>query len=192
MDWAGVPSKLSVQTSEETARLSPRKSFALWRETVRFRSVPFPAYVSDVSANLRQMIVEWDLARQCKLERKATRARDQVLRVVSHDLRNPISAISINVRRLHKLAAQSVSIDHCESLQKPLIRIEKCCQRMDELVESLLDVSKIEAGVLAIKKVIVPVHEFLNDVYEALEANSSERQLQFSVQKCPEIHLHGV
>ena len=91
MSWGGDPTKPVAADSGE--RLRPRHSFALWREEVRLRSHPWTASDLEAADELQRRAIEVDLERRLLSEQRAVRARDDLLAVVSHDLRSPLSAI---------------------------------------------------------------------------------------------------
>jgi PAS domain S-box-containing protein len=106
--------------------------------------------VSDISERLR---LETERAELLEKEREArsaaeaaTRARDDVLGVVSHDLRNPLAAIGLCASAL----AQSVE-PTSESARRILASIKQSAESTDRLIEDLLDVSSIQAGRLALE-----------------------------------------
>jgi signal transduction histidine kinase len=85
-------------------------------------------------------------ARLYDVARHATLARDEVLGVVSHDLRNPLSAISMCARVLED------SLAHDDTERRELLgTIRESTQWMNHLIEDLLDVSNIERGKLALE-----------------------------------------
>jgi two-component system, sensor histidine kinase and response regulator len=70
----------------------------------------------------------------------ATRARDDVLATVSHDLKNPLGTI-------YTSAALLLDMDMPGDAQRRQIDIiRRTAQRMDRLILDLLDVSRMEAG----------------------------------------------
>ncbi|MFL5427877.1 MAG: ATP-binding protein [Myxococcales bacterium] len=71
----------------------------------------------------------------------ATRAREDLLATVSHDLKNPLSNILISAHLLRRQAPKSEALAVVE-------RIERAAERMTRLIGDLLDAAKIEAGVL--------------------------------------------
>jgi PAS domain S-box-containing protein len=76
----------------------------------------------------------------------AARHRDDVLAVVSHDLRNPLAAISICA------SAISQSLEPTsESVQHLLASIKHTADSADRLIRDLMDVASIEAGHLALE-----------------------------------------
>lgn len=77
---------------------------------------------------------------------QANRARDEVLGVVSHDLRNPINAIAMCARSLAEVADQD------QSARASLIdTIAESATWMNRLIADLLDVASIERGQLALE-----------------------------------------
>lgn len=54
VDWGGDPQNKAIAVREgDTVRLSPRKSFERWRETVRGRARPWARYEVDLAVQLR-------------------------------------------------------------------------------------------------------------------------------------------
>jgi light-regulated signal transduction histidine kinase (bacteriophytochrome) len=68
--WGGDPSR-PAEPGEIGGALHPRRSFALWRETVRGTSVPFSPADVETAGALRRLVVEMDLALQVERERAA-------------------------------------------------------------------------------------------------------------------------
>jgi PAS domain S-box-containing protein len=78
--------------------------------------------------------------------RQANRARDEVLAVVSHDLRNPISAIAMCARVLEE---NPPGDDRAR--RELLATIRESTHMVNHLIEDLLDVSNIERGKLSLE-----------------------------------------
>ena len=70
----------------------------------------------------------------------AVQSRDEVLRAVAHDLRNPLNAIGLSA---HLLTGGSVPY---ERQQKLLRSITGASQRMNRLIEDLLTIGRLRAG----------------------------------------------
>ncbi|HET7373751.1 MAG TPA: ATP-binding protein [Gemmatimonadaceae bacterium] len=85
-------------------------------------------------------------ARLYRVAQRATRARDEVLGIVSHDLRNPISAISMCARALE----QTPTDDGAERTGL-LVTIRESTDWMNRLIQDLLDVASIERGTLSLE-----------------------------------------
>ncbi|HET6232344.1 MAG TPA: ATP-binding protein [Longimicrobiaceae bacterium] len=72
----------------------------------------------------------------------ATRARDEILSVVAHDLRNPLNTI--------RMAAQLLAEDAAPEQRKPLDTVLRISERMNQLIQDLLEVTRIAGGKLAL------------------------------------------
>jgi signal transduction histidine kinase len=95
----------------------------------------------------------------------ASRQRDEMLAVISHDLRSPLGTVSMGAVLLRQsLSTRGPALaDDLGVVQ----RIERACRRMDRLIEDLLDASKLDQGTF----VVVPRPKSAADlVGEALES----------------------
>jgi len=105
-----------------------------------------------------------DNARLFADAQRAIRTREDLLAVVSHDLRNPLSSIltsaALIARRAPTGEAGARTRKHTEIIQRSV-------ERMDRLIGDLLDLASIEAGALSIDR---RVHEAAPLLREALEA----------------------
>jgi PAS domain S-box-containing protein len=98
-----------------------------------------------------------DNARLYRLAQRANRARDEVLGVVSHDLRNPLSVISMVSRVLLE------EPPHEDNARRELLTaIDESAELMSRMIQDLLDVSNIEAGRLSLERRSVPVQPIID------------------------------
>lgn len=95
---------------------------------------------AQAAASALQNAASYEAARQ------ANRARDEVLGVVSHDLRNPLSAIAMCARVL-----EESSIDDAGSRRELLGTIRSSTETMNRMIDDLLDVANIERGRLSLE-----------------------------------------
>ncbi len=135
--WAGDPSKA---VDEEGARLHPRRSFATWTELVRGTSLQWARAEIETGESLARRAIEVDLQRQIARASQAIGVRDDVVAVVSHDLKSPLSVVELGVRLLRK------GIGDAPALHVELDRIDRARGRMTTLIADLLDLATIEAG----------------------------------------------
>ncbi|KYF58215.1 histidine kinase [Sorangium cellulosum] len=99
----------------------------------------------------------------------ATRARDDLLAIVSHDLRNPLNTIAITASLLRSDLLQRQDGEEDDAVQL-VDRMDRGIQRMTRLIEDLLDASRIEAGRLVVSPRVERGGAL---VREALEAAAS-------------------
>jgi signal transduction histidine kinase len=91
---------------------------------------------------------------------RATRTRDEVLAIVSHDLRNPLHAITLGAGQLLK----QVGDDPSRHFEKRLIEgVVRAATRTKTLIQDLLDVSCVEAGELVVSPESCPVAELIQE-----------------------------
>ena len=90
--------------------------------------------------------------------RDAVRARDEVLAVVSHDLRNPIGTIAAAAELLAEVGMPP------ERQAEHLAIISRAAHRINRLIQDLLDVATIEAGRLSVRTKRVDLVELVEEV----------------------------
>ena len=93
--WAGEPKKL-VASGPNGDRLSPRKSFEVWKETVRGRCLPWTPADLDAAFDLRVSLLHVVLRRinTAAQERKRAAERDKLLMAeLDHRVKNTIANI---------------------------------------------------------------------------------------------------
>jgi PAS domain S-box-containing protein len=101
----------------------------------------------------------------------ATQLRDQVLGVVAHDLRNPLSTILLNAAGL-----KHHSPDPERRSQKRSEAIQRAATRMNRLIQDLLDVTVMESGQLTIQRARLSARELIVgavDMQRPLASSSS-------------------
>jgi PAS domain S-box-containing protein len=97
-------------------------------------------------------VVLRDITEQIELQKRLQRAvsvRDDVVGVVAHDLRNPVSAVKmLSMALLNWAETHELPEDPAEQLR--LIRT--AALQMDRLIQDLLDITKAETGRLMVDK----------------------------------------
>jgi light-regulated signal transduction histidine kinase (bacteriophytochrome) len=99
--WAGDPHK-PVQYGPNGPRLTPRESFAEWKELVQGRSKPFTASETRVAETLRATLIEvvLRLADEASAERQQATARQELLIAeLNHRVRNILGLIRGLIRQ---------------------------------------------------------------------------------------------
>lgn len=111
----------------------------------------------------------------------STRARDQVLAVVSHDLRNPVHTITMSTSFL-------LDLPHLEEkvARAQLAVIRRSASRADRLIRDLLDVTRIENGQLRLDRQPVAVRDVLTEAAQMVTAQAEERRITLSVAAPPD------
>jgi PAS domain S-box-containing protein len=105
----------------------------------------------------------------------AVHSREQLLAIVSHDLRNPLSTVLMGAKRIEQLAEQS---DIGVPTKKVTSTILKAVDRMSRLVSNLLDLAKLEGGqTLPVDVERVDIVALTRQAVELLEPLATARKL---------------
>jgi signal transduction histidine kinase len=107
----------------------------------------------------------------------AAQLRDQVLGVVAHDLRNPLAAIRMQASALKR----SASAPERRS-QQPADFILRVVTRMDRQIQDLLEIARIEAGQLTIKRARLSAGELIVEALDLHRALASSSSLELRIE----------
>ncbi|MBK9258456.1 MAG: GAF domain-containing protein [Polyangiaceae bacterium] len=104
---------------------------------------------------------------------RAIHARDEVLAIVAHDLRNPLTMIDLTAAAL----ARQVSDESRSRVEKAVKQIQGAANRANHLIQDLVDVASIEAGKLGLERTAVQPDAVVADAIELLGGSASEAHL---------------
>jgi light-regulated signal transduction histidine kinase (bacteriophytochrome)/ActR/RegA family two-component response regulator len=170
VNWAGDPAKSVVKGDAGAPdRLSPRGSFALWKQTVRGRSAPWAdaellaarllrrdvvalmvrraEEIAAANVNLklasseREKLLESERAARSAAE-QLNRVKDEFVATLSHELRTPLNAI-LGWAQLMARDARLPS-----DLTDGMSVIERNARVQSQMIEDLLEMSRIITGKL--------------------------------------------
>lgn len=115
-------------------------------------------------------------ARLYQVSRNAIRAREDVLAMVSHDLRAPLQTIKLATVALMKLSAPGASG------QRQLDAIMRGVNRMERMVSDLLDLTSIEAGHLSVDRQGHEIYGLIRDAFEMLSPLARTKGIDLKVE----------
>ena len=111
----------------------------------------------------------------------ATRARDQMLGIVAHDLRNPLGTIKMAAGLLDEgLAADSTPRRH-------VAIVRRAVDRMNRLIGDLLDAKRMENGQLTVEPQPVAALLLLTEAMDMLRGMASAHQLELVLDASPDL-----
>ncbi len=114
-----------------------------------------------------------DNARLYAESQSAVRIRDQILAIVSHDLRNSLGAIATSARLM--LADEGDQAQRTRRLET----ISRVCSRMNRLIQDLLDASRLQAGhMLSVAPVPEEVAAIVHDACESSRAQAEAKYIE--------------
>jgi PAS domain S-box-containing protein len=130
----------------------------------------FGVVVTDLTE--RERALELETARRAAEEANA--ARDQFLAVVSHELRTPLNAI-LGWTQLLRYR------DEPASLQRGLEVIERSAKAQAQLIDDLLDVSRVLAGKLRLERQPVRLQAVIETALETVQTTAAEKAVSLQV-----------
>ena len=107
--------------------------------------------------------------------RRTVEQRDEVVSIVSHDLRNPLGVVA---------AAADILIDlplDREEREKQAKIIARSASRMSRLIEDLLDVARIEAGAFVVRPAAEEPRSVLKEVRDMFEGQADQAQVALTI-----------
>lgn len=118
----------------------------LAEEQIKRLNVDLEKRVQERTSDLQQANEE--LARAIARTEEAVHVRDELLSVVSHDLKNPLAAIMGNTQMLERRLARLSAVGPVEAVQFLALveRIDRSAKKMHTLVDELLDFGRLQAG----------------------------------------------
>ncbi|EJM99802.1 ATP-binding protein [Herbaspirillum sp. YR522] len=185
INWAGNPHLKA--TAADPSRLSPRRSFAVWSETVKGISKSWRQSEIDTALEFRTALLGIVLRRAEEMAELA----DNLGRVnkelesfsysVSHDLRSPLRHIVGFADMLIEMEQERLSAKGVRFLNN----IKSSAQFAGKLVDDLLSFSQMGRASLHISKVNMNV--LVSAAIERLTQDIGERQVRWNVARFPEV-----
>lgn len=93
----------------------------------------------------RRAAVAIENARLYRQSQEAVRAREELLSIVTHDLKNPLGAVKVSSQLLQRRLANS-GMTGMEWLTSGLTRIDTAATKMNVLIDELLDFARLQVG----------------------------------------------
>ncbi len=127
-----------------------------------------------------------DNARLYLESQQAVRAREELLAIVSHDLRNPLHAVMLSISMLQ--TAGKIAGEDREQIEI----IDISAKRMQRLIEDLLDVTRFEGGKqLPIEPAPLDVASLFAETHELFKSQAATNAitLQFNIAPGPKTVL---
>jgi signal transduction histidine kinase len=133
----------------------------------------YTVILRDISERVR---IEGELRVLAEQSREAAAWRDQVMALVSHDLRNPLNTISICLSGLHDDPPPTP-----EMADGLVVLAQESLALMSRMIQDLLDVASIEAGKLSLERQPQPVVPLLLRAVEMHAMLAEQHQLDLQI-----------
>jgi signal transduction histidine kinase len=138
-------------------------------------------FVGMLVSSLRLAFEQSDSAKQ--QAEQAIQARDEMLGVISHEMKNPLTAISSGLELTQALLPE---LPECDRPRKLIERLRPSAQRINLLISDLLDITRIEARELKLTPRNCNLASVITETVQAYEASAEENLIRLSVDRLPE------
>jgi len=95
-------------------------------------------------------------------------ARDEFLSIASHELRTPLTALRLALENMRRVSGRETAGSPSPQIERVLSAAERAGQRLENLVEALLDVSRIHMGRLELDVAPVDLAEVVGEALSEL------------------------
>ncbi len=133
--------------------------------------------IRDISARKK---LENDLIAARREAERANKANSAFLAAASHDLRQPVQALSLLNGALRRTAKDELVIEMVESQQHSL-------DAMTNLLNSLLDISRLDAGAVQPEFEDFPIQRLVDRLSAELSRQAMQKKLSFNSCRCDTI-----
>ena len=118
---------------------------------------------------------------------QAIKSRDEMLGIISHELKNPLTSMALSSHLIQKILSKETTSEKVLSLIKSL---DPSIQRMNKLVSDLLDVTRLESQALQCEPKLISLSNIIEEVIGIYMATSEGKNILISSQisrECTEI-----
>ena len=176
VNWGGNPHDKPQVDGPHGSRLTPRRSFELFSESVHQQATPWLDVEVQAAARLRALLMDLVIARAEQIDAlnaelaRSNEELDAFAYVASHDLKEPL-------RGIHKYAYQLMEAAPADEEEKrKLDGLMRLTLRMDSLLDSLLHFSRVGREELALEK--VDLNDVLADAIEMVGSRTGESRTE--------------
>lgn len=132
----------------------------------------------------RRAALAVDNAQLYQQAQDALQVREQFMSIAAHELKTPLTTLTGQVQLMQRRAEQTEGTP--ERDRRSLLLMSSQVRRLSNLVNALLDISRIETGKLTIERAPVDICALVRQVASEVQATLEDRQIGVD---CPETPL---
>jgi len=169
--------------------VSNHRMFAASGQMLWFRTgVSGERAAADQAAELHGISVDvTDLKHAEEEAQRATHVREELLAIVAHDLRNPLTSIRASAGLLARVAERARDV----RVEKTIRIIARSAERMDRLISDLLDFELIQAERLTVERQPVDAAGVIQETVEMFRPTAAEKEVQIEGYGGEDLVVHG-
>jgi two-component system, OmpR family, sensor histidine kinase CpxA len=108
-------------------------------------------------------------------------SQSRLLKDVSHELRSPLARLSVALGLARQRAASEIGCEVAPELESALNRIEQEADRLNQLIQRLLAISRLESGTDGIRKTTLSLRELVEQIAHDAEYETPGRGCRVTV-----------
>lgn len=177
-----IPPELQQEEDTILSRIRQGKKidhFQTTRVRKDGRRVDVSITVSPIRDHSGKVVGASKIARDITEEKRMQRQKDDFLSMASHELKTPITSMKIFI---DLLGNELMNMQH-EKSSYYLKRIHDQSNRLSELTNDLLDVSRIQTGKLSLNIEVFMLAELVEDTVEGLQGSTRKHVLRLKKKK---------
>ena len=183
--WGGQPNTPTLQAGGAIERMTPRASFAEWKEKVRFCSRAWSEEDEECAQYFLSSFVQQTFARMQTLSvsyqdlERDDKAKDAFLSNASHELRTPLSIIIGWIDLLRD------NPDHGPEVKNAIDIIDRNAKLQVAMIDDLLDTFRIISGKMRIDiRENIDMTAIVQRVIEGMTPTARAKSLSIQLQPC--------
>ncbi|MEC4984770.1 MAG: ATP-binding protein [Oscillatoria sp. PMC 1068.18] len=190
INWGGNPNEPVIVQENGEVRLSPRRSFELWKEEVKGKSLPWNKLEIEAALELKNTLIlailefsQATLEKMAKLADMANRAKSEFLANMSHEIRTPMNAILGFCNLLEEIVTEPQQIEYVRS-------IASSGKTLLALINDILDLSKIESGKIELHYEPLNLRLIIEEIQDIFSQKALGKSLDLFIEideKLPEV-----
>jgi K+-sensing histidine kinase KdpD len=128
----------------------------------------------------RELQEAFEKASEAEAARKSEKLKSALLDAVTHDFRTPLTSIKASVTTLLEDRRESVLDEDAREEFLEIINEES--DRLNEFIEAMVGIAKIEANALHLRKNQAAIEEIVNNAVERARSQLKSKQIQLAVE----------
>jgi signal transduction histidine kinase len=184
LDYISKPFYADELLTRVANLVAQKRAREILRQEVHSRDRDLDAMADEVISRKRQLEVALETARleRDKAER-ASRAKSDLLGLVSHELMTPVAALRLIAQRMERDRNAPLAPSHL-TLVRRMIALSV---RLGGAIESLLQYARLEAGPLAVHEESIDLFALAGEVVEELRPQAEEKGLEVRLLPRPDL-----
>lgn len=198
VSWGGKPEKME----DVKGVLHPRKSFAIWTEEVKNKSLNWSdtdKLVAEEFRNLTMEILVKHEINQFKNAEALNKKQEEFIDTICHEIRNPINGIIGSLGLIREklvkvkehLETSGVKVSELTEIDAHLTDIMDCAVHQTTVTTDALDLSKLDFGKMKLENVPIDLEALVQSVVKIFINAATSKGIELAVESLSPVYMKG-